>query len=101
MLRTVLGLDLSGRLASWRKRYDNSLYAFDYSRVDCTVHEGAKGWTVHAGCHCTDPKIFGWDMQTAPVYVSRLFRSAADADTHLGEEVRRAAKPYADSSFYR
>ena len=101
-LRSKLGVDLSGKLRAWRKRYRSSYHAFDYSRVECVVSAQGDRWKVTALCYCSDPHINGFSMdQMARVYESRRFPSRVEADAHLETEVRTAALRHPESRFYR
>ena len=101
-LRALLGLDLSGKLSAWRRRYKNSLYRFDHRDVRCSVAEWNSGTSTASACsYCNDPFLSGFDI--SPVirfYRSAHFDTQADAYAHLEAEVRRATRVHPETKFY-
>lgn len=97
-----MGLDLSGRLASWRRRYRDDVREFDYRDVWCTVTSWWDGrrFTVSATARCNDPHVENGGMArfySAPGH----FMSRAEADAHIDGEARRAALAHPGVRFHR
>ena len=102
--RAVLGLDLAGRLKSWKRRYRRDRFSvFDHRTVWCSVSEWHdRTATVSASAYCNDPSASGFDAR--PIvwfYRSKKFQSRVEADAHLEAKIRRATRKHPKTRFCR
>lgn len=100
--RGWLALDLSGRLASWRRKYRDDVREFDHRDVWCTVTSWWDGrcFTVSATARCNDPHVEdgGWaKFYSAP----DAFLSRVEADAHIEAEIRRSTEAHTNTRFHR
>lgn len=102
-IRRLFGIDLSGKLRSWRRRYNGDTRRFDHTAVWCYVTTWSNGTTtVTATAYCDDPAATGLDMQpVARFYSSPTLRSVAEAELHLLGELSRAANKFPETTFFR
>ncbi|GAB3366913.1 hypothetical protein GCM10027431_09630 [Lysobacter rhizosphaerae] len=102
-IRRLFGIDLSGKLRAWARRYNGDTRLFDYTTVWCYITKWNNGTaTVTAAAYCSDPTATGLDMQPiARFYSSPSLPSLDEAERHLSVEVSYAAIRFPDTSFYR
>jgi hypothetical protein len=101
--RSLLGLDLAGKLSGSKRRYEGDWRRFDHRNVRCSITEWRYGHcTVSASAYCSDPTSTGFDVRPiAWFYQSRLFGSRVEAEAHLEAEIQRATLTHPDTKFYR
>jgi hypothetical protein len=102
-IRRLFGIDLSGRLRSWKSRYNGDIRRFDYTTVWCYISHWNDGTaTVTAATYCSDPAVTGMDKRPiARFYSSPALPSATEAELHLRIELDGAPTKFTDTTFYR
>ena len=102
-LRRIFGLDLAGRLGTWKRRYKGDTRLFDHTAVWCHVTRwGDKRATLTASAYCADPTAIGLGAHpSVRFYSSPELPSSTDAELHLRNEVSRAAAKFTETTFYR
>jgi hypothetical protein len=101
--RSLLGIDLGGKLGALKRHYKGDWRKFDHRSVWCHVTQwGAGSWKISASTYCSDHTATGFDSRPiAWFYYSQTFLSRLEAEAHLEAEVRRAAQKHPESKFYR
>lgn len=101
--RSFLGLDMTGQLSKWKRRYKSDWRRFDHRIIWCGVTRWYGGkCTVSASAYCNDSNVSGIDSRPiVSIYTSPGFYSLSEAEAHLEEEIRRATRKYPQTRFYR
>ena len=101
--RSLLGIDLSGKLKTWRRRYKGDWREFDHRTVWCGISEWYGGkFSASASAYCSDPSATGFDSRPiAWFWRSPNFQSRVEAEARLESEIRRATKTHPQTKFYR
>lgn len=102
-IRSLLGLDLEGRLRAWKRRYKGDVRMFDHTTVRCSVSAWSNGTaSIGAWAYCNDPGVWGLDSQPIGRFYSACsVSSIAEAELQLEEEVLRASRKMPGTSFFR
>lgn len=102
-LRRMFGLDLAGRLRSYKARYRSDVRLFDYTTVWCHVSAWRNGTaSATAAAYCSDPSATGLDMRPITrFYSSPSLPSVEEAEKHLSIELVRASTKFPETRFYR
>lgn len=102
-LRRILGIDLCGKLRSYKRRYHGDVRVFDYTSITCSISKYSGDIiTVSASAYCTDLATHGLSMSNvAWFYTSPYLHSMSQAELYLNREVKRAAKHFPETSFFR
>jgi hypothetical protein len=102
-LRRVLGLDLCGKLRTYKRRYHGDVRVFDHSSITCSISKYNGGIiTVSASAYCTDLATHGLSVSdVAWFYTSPYLHSMSEAELYLAQEVGRAARHFPETSFFR
>lgn len=102
-IRRLFGIDLSGRLRAWARRYNGDVRLFDHTTVWCHITKWSNGTAkVTAASYCSDASATGLDMQPiARFYSSPDLPSPDEAERHLSVEVAHAASKFPETVFYR
>ena len=100
--RAIFGLDLSGKLAAWKRRYRGDWVVFDYRTVWCHVTAWNNGtYSVSASVSCSDVYVQHAGNPFALIYNVGPFASRVEADAVVEREIRKATRRHRDTSFYR
>ena len=103
IIRRLFGLDLAGKLASWKSEYKGNVRLFDHRTVWCRIEEYANGtWEVCASAYCNDARATGLSFQPiAHIYRSHLMDSMELAESHMSLELARASRKFPETQFVR
>ena len=100
--RALFGVDLSGKLSAWKRRYQGDVRTFDRRNVWCRITSWRGGiHTVSASVRCTDPNA---NMDTRPIawiYNVDGFTLRVEAEAHIEAEIRKATRKHKDTAFFR
>jgi len=100
-IQYILGIGLSGRISSLKKKYNSNKRIFDYTRVYIDISEYKGKYNYSASCICNDTSMQG--LGSSPyitIFNRRGFKSLIETESSLEKQIRFASKKFKETQFF-